>query len=259
MCPLQGQRAPLYQPVFFLDFEHPTFQGARDTAPYVFRDILGLVILIGEAFAACRRVDDATIAEAGFEDEVAHEVVVAMCVDAKRVVAVHGIAQDKLHDAVCHAVARHAMDGGVGGGGGPGTVVDDGIRGVVAGTQREGGDDLSATLNDVAGAGLDVGKEDVVGGIAVDPLGGVAALRHEAAGTGEELLEGGEVGGTRGAHEVLAAEGDAVAFGGEGMGGDVGHGGKGFLGGDWGLGGASTVAHFARKVRGTIFWAAFAG
>ena len=48
---------------------------------------------------------------------------------------------------------------------------------------------------------------------------------------GEELLEGGEVGGTRGAHEVLAAEGDAGALGSEGMGGVVGHGGKGFLGG----------------------------
>ena len=261
MCPLQGQRAPLYQPVFFLDFEHPTFQGARDTAPNVFRDISGLVILIGEAFAACRRMDDAAIAEAGFEDEVAHEVVVAMCVDAKRVVAVHGIAQDELHDAVCLAVARHAMDGGVGAGGGPGTVVDDGIRGVVARAKHEGGNDLSATLNDVAGAGGDVGKEDVVAGIAVDPLGGVAALRHEAAGDGEELAEGGEVGGTRGAHEVLAAEGDAVALGSEGMGGDVGHGGKGFFGrGDYNdVCGASIVAHFARKVRGTIFWAAFAG
>ena len=229
MCPLQGQRAPLYQPVFFLDFEHPTFQGARDTAPNVFRDISGLVILIGEAFAACRRMDDATIAEAGFEDEMAHEVVVTMRVDAKRVVAVHGIAQDELHDAVCLAVARHAMDGGVGGGGGPGTVVDDGIRGVDAGTQREGGDDLSVTLYDVAGVGLDVGKEDVVAGIAVDPLGGVAVLRHETAGDGEELLEGWEVGGTRGAHEVLAAEGDAVALGSEGMGGVVGHGGKGLF------------------------------
>ena len=182
-----------------------------------------------------------------------------MCVDAKRVVAVHGIAQDELHDAVCLAIARHAMDGGVGGGGGPGTVVDDGIRGVVARAKHEGGDEAAVLLDGVAGAGGDVGKEDVVGGIAVDPLGGVAALRHETAGDGEELAEGGEVGGTRGAHEVLAAEGDAVALGGEGMGGVVGHGGKGFLGGDWGLGGASTVAHFARKVRGTIFWAAFAG
>ena len=205
-------------------------------------------------------MDDATIAEAGFEDEVAHEVVVAMRVDAKRVVAVHGIAQDELHDAVCLAVARHAVDGGVGGGGGPGTVVDDGIRGVVARAKHEGGNDLSATLDGVAGAGGDVGKEDVIAGITVDPLAGVAALRHEAAGTGEELLEGGEVGGTRGAHEVLAAEGDAVALGGEGMGGVVGHGGKGFFGGDYNdVCGASTVAHFARKVRGTIFWAAFAG
>ncbi len=236
--------------------------GRSRHCPKRFRDISGLVILIGEAFAACRRVDDATIAEAGFEDEVTHEVVVAMCVDAKRVVAVHGIAQNELHDAVCLAVARHAVDGGVGGGGGPGTVVDDGIRGVVARAKHEGGNNLSATLDGVAGAGGDVGKEDVVTGIAVDPLGGVAALRHEAAGTGEELLEGGEVGGTRGAHEVLAAEGDAVALGGEGMGGDVGHGGKGFFGrgGDYNdVCGASIVAHFARKVRGTIFWAAFAG
>ena len=200
--------------------------GRSRHCPKRFRDISGLVILIGEAFAACRRVDDATIAEAGFEDEV----VVAMRVDAKRVVAVHGIAQDELHDAVCLAVARHAMDGGVGGGGGPGTVVDDGIRGVVARAKHEGGNEATVLLNDVAGAGGDVGKEDVIAGIAVDPLGGVAALRHEAAGTGEELLEGGEVGGTRGAHEVLAAEGDAVALGGEGMGGDVGHGGKGFFG-----------------------------
>ena len=256
MCPLQGQRAPLYQPVFFLDFEHPALSGRSRHCPKRFRDISGLVILIGEAFAACRRVDDATIAEAGFEDEVAHEVVVAMRVDAKRVVAVHGIAQDELHDAVCLAVARHAMDGGVGGGGGPGTVVDDDIRGVVARAKHEGGNDLSATLNDVAGAGGDVGKEDVVAGITVDPLGGVAALRHEAAGTGEELLEGGEVGGTRGAHEVLAAEGDAVALGSEGMGGDVGHGGKGFFGrgGDYNdVCGASIVAHFARKVRGRFF------
>ena len=187
-------------------------------------------------------MDDATIAEAGFEDEVAHEVVVAMRVNAKRVVAVHGIAQDELHDAVCLAVARHAMDGGVGGGGGPGTVVDDGIRGVIARAKHEGGNEAAVLLDGVAGAGGDVGKEDVVAGIAVDPLGGVAALRHEAAGTGEELLEGGEVGGTRGAHEVLAAEGDAVALGSEGMGGDVGHGGKGFFfgGGDWGaLGGAA--------------------
>ena len=204
--------------------------GRSRHCPKRFRDISGLVILIGEAFAACRCVDDATIAEAGFEDEVAHEVVVTMCVDAKRVVAAHGIAQNELHDAVCLAVARHAVDGGVGGGGGPGTVVDDGIRGVVARAKHEGGNNLSATLDGVAGAGGDVGKEDVVTGIAVDPLGGVAALRHEAAGTGEELLEGGEVGGTRGAHEVLAAEGDAVALGSEGMGGVVGHGGKGFLG-----------------------------
>ena len=242
MPPSGAACASLPTCLFFWILNTLPFQGARDTAPNVFRDISGLVILIGEAFAACRRVDDATIAEAGFEDEVAHEVVVAMCVDAERVVAVHGIAQDELHDAVYLAVARHAMDGGVGAGGGPGTVVDDGIRGVVAGTQREGGDDLSVTLNDVAGAGLDVGKENVVGGIAVDPLGGVAVLRHETAGTGEELLEGGEVGGTRGAHEVLAAEGDAVALGSEGMGGDVGHGGKGFFfwgGGDWGRGGAA--------------------
>ena len=261
MCPLQGQRAPFYQPVFFLDFEHPALSGRSRHCPKRFRDISGLVILIGEAFAACRCVDDATIAEAGFEDEVAHEVVVAMCVDAERVVAVHGIAQDELHDAVCLAVARHAMDGGVGGRGGPGTVVDDGIRGVVARAKHEGGNEAAVLLDGVAGAGGDVGKEDVVAGIAVDPLGGVAALRHEAAGDGEELQEGGEVGGTRGAHEGLAAEGDAVALGGEGMGGDVGHGGKGFLGeGDYNdVCGASIVAHFARKVRGTIFWAAFAG
>ncbi len=33
-----------------------------------------------------------------------------------------------------------------------------------------------------------------------------------------------------------------------------------FLGGDYNdVCGASIVAHFARKVRGTIFWAAFAG
>ena len=179
-------------------------------------------------------MDDATIAEAGFKDEMAHEVVVTMCVDAERVVAAHGIAQDELHDAVCLAIARHAMDGSVGGGGGPGTVVDDGIRGVVARAKHEGGNEATALLDGVAGAGGDVGKEDVVGGIAVDPLGGVTALRHETAGTSEELLEGGEVGGTRGAHEVLAAEGDAGALGGEGMGGDVGHGGKGFfLGGDY--------------------------
>ena len=152
-----------------------------------------------------------------------------MCVDAKRVVAVHGIAQDELHDAVYLAVARHAMDGGVGAGGGPGSVVDDGIRGVVARAKHEGGNEAALLLNGVAGAGGDVGKEDVVAGIAVDPLGGVAALRHEAAGTGEELLEGGEVGGTRGTHEVLAAESDAVALGSEGMGGNVGHGGKGFF------------------------------
>ena len=161
-----------------------------------------------------------------------------MCVDAERVVAVHGIAQDELHDAVCLAVARHAMDGGVGGGGGPGSVVDDGIRGVVARAKHEGGNEAAVLLDGVAGAGGDVGKEDVVAGIAVDPLGGVAALRHEAASTGEELLEGGEVGRTRGAHEVLAAEGDAVALDSEGMGGgdvgDVGHGGKGFFfGGDY--------------------------
>ncbi len=206
--------------------------GRSRHCPKRFRDISGLVILIGEAFAACRRVDDATIAEAGFEDEVTHEVVVAMCVDAKRVVAVHGIAQDELHDAVCLTVARHAMDGGVGAGGGPGSVVDDGIRGVVARAKHEGGDEAALLLDGVAGAGGDVGKEDVVTGIAVDPLGGVTALRHEAAGTGEELLEGGEVGGTRGTHEVLAAEGDAVALGSKGMGGDVGdvgHGGKGFF------------------------------
>ena len=159
-----------------------------------------------------------------------------MCVDAKRVVAAHGIAQDELHDAVCLAVARHAMDGGVGGGGGPGTVVDDGIRGVVARAKHEGGNEAAVLLDGVAGAGGDVGKEDVVGGIAVDPLGGVAALRHEAAGTGEELLEGGEVGRTRGAHEVLAAEGDSVALDSEGMGGVVGHGGKGFF-----LGGIITM------------------
>ena len=231
---LQGQRAPLYQPVFFLDFEHPALSGRSRHCPKRFRDISGLVILIGEAFAACRRVDDAAIAEAGFEDEVAHEVGVAMCVDAKRVVAVHGIAQDELHDAVYLAVARHTMDGGVGGGGGPGTVVDDGIRGVVARAKHEGGNEAAVLLDGVAGAGGDVGKEDGIAGIAVDPLGGVAALRHEAAGTGEEQLEGGEVGGTRGAHEVLAAEGDSVALGSEGMGGDVGHGGKGFLRGDWG-------------------------
>ena len=205
--------------------------GRSRHCPKRFRDISGLVILIGEAFAACRRVDDATIAEAGFEDEVAHEVVVAMRVDAKRVVAVHGIAQDELHDAVCLAVARHAMDGGVGGGGGPGAIIDDGIRGVVARAKHEGGNEATVLLDGVAGAGGDVGKEDVVAGIAVDPLGGVAALCHEAAGTGEELLEGGEVGGTRGAHEVLAAEGDAGALGSEGMGGVVGHGGKGFFGG----------------------------
>ena len=185
-------------------------------------------------------MDDAAIAEAGFEDEVAHEVVVAMCVDAKRVMAVHGIAQDELHDAVCLAVARHAMDGGVGGGGGPGTVVDDGIRGVVARAEHEGGDEAAVLLDGVAGAGGDVGKEDVVAGIAVDPLGGVTVLRHETAGDGEELAEGGEVGRTRGAHEVLAAEGDAVAFGSEGMGGGVGHGGKGFF---WGrLGGFGGAA-----------------
>ena len=161
-----------------------------------------------------------------------------MCVDAERVVAVHGITQDELHDAVYLAVARHAMDGGVGGGGGPGTVVDDGIRGVVARAKHEGGNEAAVLLDGVAGAGGDVGKENVVAGIAVDPLAGVTALRHEAAGTGEELLKGGEVGRTRGAHEVLAAEGDAVAFGSEGMGGvvgDVGHGGEGFLEGLGGL------------------------
>ncbi len=213
----------------------------------------GLVILIGEAFAACRRVDDAAIAEAGFEDEVAHEVVVAMCVDAERVVAVHGIAQDELHDAVCLAVARHTMDGGVGGGGGPGSVVDDGIRGVVARAKHEGGNEAAVLLDGVAGAGGDVGKEDVVAGIAIDPLGGVAALRHEAAGTGEELLEGGEVGGTRGAHEVLAAEGDAVALGSEGMGGDVGHGGKGFFEGIITMFGAQHCSSLCSQSEGDDF------
>ena len=176
-----------------------------------------------------------------------------MCVDTKRVVAVHGIAQDELHDAVCLAVARHAMDGGVGGGGGPGTVVDDGIRGVVAGTQHEGGNEATMLLDGVAGAGGDVGKEDVVAGIAVDPLGGVAALRHEAAGTGEELLEGGEVGGTRGAHEVLAAEGDAVALGGEGMGGVVGHGGKGFFEGIITMFGAQHCSSLCSQSEGDDF------
>ena len=229
------------------------FAGARPFCILLFPS--GLVILIGEAFAACRCVDDATIAEAGFEDEVAHEVVVAMCVDAERVVAAHGIAQDELHDAVYLAVARHAMDGGVGAGGGPGTVVDDGIRGVVARAKHEGGNEATALLDGVAGAGGDVGKEDVVAGIAVDPLGGVAVLRHEAAGTGEELLEGGEVGGTRGAHEVLVAEGDAVAFGSEGMGGvvgDVGHGGEGFWR-DWGALGAQHCSSLCSQSEGDDF------
>ena len=91
------------------------------------------------------------------------------------------------------AVAADAVNGAVGGGGILPRALDLGVGGIVAGDQRKDAVDAALVLHHVQVAVHNILPQQRLRGIAVDPLGHVAALPHELPGDVVDLQNTGQV------------------------------------------------------------------
>ena len=116
------------------------------------------VFLISQTFASVPTVYDAAIGESCFYYGALHHGVVAVCVYAYGVVAVHGKLHSCGEDAFRLSTLCYAVDGGVGAIAEPGAAIYRRIGGVVAWAQHESGYDVFSIVGyGVAVTAVDVG------------------------------------------------------------------------------------------------------
>lgn len=144
--------------------------------------------LVSESFIAIPTMYDTAVLETCLKDGMLHHEIVAMCVYADGTVVLLSVLQHLPEDAFDLSAAGDAMDGGIGGVVQPSSVVYDIVGRVYTAPQDEGGHDMIVLDADVAVATLDVLPQEVIAGVTVGPLVGVACLGHEPAGSGENLL-----------------------------------------------------------------------
>ena len=92
------------------------------------------MILIGQSFFAIPTINDAAIDEARLDNEVLHDAVVAVSVNAKGGITLQGEMQNRLEDAFHFSRTGDAMDGGVWAMVGPGTLFNYVVGGIVSTT-----------------------------------------------------------------------------------------------------------------------------
>ena len=151
------------------------------------------VILIGQSFFAIPAINDAAIDEARLENEVLHDAVVAVSVNAKGGITLQGEMQNRLEDALHFSRTGDAMDGGVWAMVGPGALFNYIVGRVVPSSQEEGGHNFSMVDAHVAVAALNVGGELLPAGIAFGPLMRVAGGYHKASGGGKDFPKSGNI------------------------------------------------------------------
>ena len=152
--------------------------------------------LVGEPLVAVGQIDDAAIGEAQFGEQVAHDDIVAVGVDAYVVGVLETVLEDGLEHALAALCAGDAMDDVVGSLlVGPLALVDGGIGRFGTGYEGEGGDGLTGVVeHHIAVAALDVALEGLFVGISVDPLVHVAAAPHGFPCVVGQAEQGGDVG-----------------------------------------------------------------
>ena len=151
------------------------------------------MILIGQSFFAIPAINDAAIDEARLENEMLHDAVVAVGVDAQGGVTLQGEVKNRLEDALHFSRTGDAMDGGVWAMMGPGTLFNYIVGRVVPSSQEEGGHNFSMVDAHVAVAALNVGGELLPAGIAFGPLMRVAGGYHKASGGGKDFPKSGNI------------------------------------------------------------------
>ena len=114
------------------------------------------MILIGQSFFAIPAINDAAIDEARLENEVLHDAVVAVGVDAQGGVTLQGEVKNRLENALHFSRTGDAMDGGVWAMVGPGALFNYIVGRVVPSSQEEGGHNFSMVDAHVAVAALNV-------------------------------------------------------------------------------------------------------
>ena len=117
--------------------------------------------LVGEAFGAVLEPDDAAVGEAVLQDEVLHDAVVAVGVDAEMRIAGGREINDRREDSVGIRVARHSVDDAVRLVGEPGAV-DVGVGGFGRRKEGEVADNrvLDSTFGSVRNGSVPVGRSD---------------------------------------------------------------------------------------------------
>ena len=92
------------------------------------------MILIGQSFFAIPAINDAAIDEARLVNEVLHDAVVAVGVDAQGGVTLQGEVKNRLEDALLFSRTGDAMDGGIWAMVGPGALFNHIVGGIVSTT-----------------------------------------------------------------------------------------------------------------------------
>ena len=142
-------------------------------------------------------MDDATVAEAVCLNDVLHDAVVGMCVDAQIGTSLKAKVEAKPEDAVCRVPFGDAVNGGVGKGVvNPLTTVDDVISWLNAWYEGKSGYDVAVLLYHVAHVTADVLFYLIFRRIGIGPLMKVSVGTHLLACFIEDGHQLGDVFGT---------------------------------------------------------------
>ena len=154
--------------------------------------------LVRQPLITVQQVDDAAVAKTVFQQDVLHDVVVAvgvrpqvgdLCIAPVEASGSYAMGILPAGQAVDGAVGLHIVQ--------PLPVVDAGIRGILSYDEDEGGHRAAGFIQaKVAVATGDVLHDDFLRGIAFGPLVHVATAAHDAAAAVVEVHQDGEVGGS---------------------------------------------------------------
>lgn len=135
--------------------------------------------LICKPLVAVGKMDDAAIAESVCQNDVLHDAVVCMCVDAQINASLKAKVEAKLEDAVCRVPFGDAVNGGVGKGVvNPLSAVDDVVSRLYAWNEGKSSHDVTVLLYHVAHVTADVLLNLLLRRIGIGPLMKVSVGTH---------------------------------------------------------------------------------
>lgn len=136
--------------------------------------------LIRQPLIAHLGMDDTTVGECVFGYEMAHDMVIAVGINAEVGLRSLAVTHHGIKDAMDMRSAGDTMKDVIRGVIEPGAVIDVAIGGVWAWTEDEVAHGIAIISSDEPGIATgNVLTDNVTGGIAVDPLMGIATLLHD--------------------------------------------------------------------------------